>query len=74
MASKNRFCVLYLTTELECIIPVAGAGMVRLGRDQVTPCHQFVALDGGIVVDGPLILFEDLGEVEGQPVEIKYIG
>jgi hypothetical protein len=54
---------LYLTTELECIIPIAGAGMIRLGGDQVAACHQFKALDGGVVVDGPLIIFENFGGV-----------
>jgi hypothetical protein len=54
---------LYLTTELECIIPIAGAGMIRLGGDQVAACHQFMALDGGVVVDGPLIIFENFGGV-----------
>jgi len=47
-------------TELECIIPVAGPGMIGLGGDQVAAAGQFVALDGGVVVDGPLIIFEDL--------------
>ncbi len=49
--------------ELERIIPIAGAGVVWLGGDQVAACHQFVALDGGIVVDGPFIFFEGLGVV-----------
>jgi hypothetical protein len=49
--------------ELECIIPTVSARVVRLGGDQVAPCHQFVALDGGVVVDGPLIFFEGLGVV-----------
>jgi hypothetical protein len=57
-------CIIpYLTTELECIIPIAGAGMIRLGGDQVAACHQFMALDGGVVVDGPLIIFENFGGV-----------
>ena len=34
------------------------------GRD------QFVALDGGVVVDRPAILVEGFSEVEGQPVDI----
>ena len=71
VASKNWFCALYLTTELEGIVPIAGAGMVRLRGDQVAAGNQLVALDGGIVVDRPAILAEGLGEVEGQPVEIK---
>ena len=33
-----------------------------------------MALDGGIVVDGPLIIFESFGEVEGQPVEVRRPG
>ena len=49
--------------ELECIVPMAGAGMVRLGGDQVAAGHQFVAFDGGVVVDGPLIIFENFGVV-----------
>jgi hypothetical protein len=50
-------------TELECIIPLRGAGMVRLGGDQVAAGDQFVTLDGGVVVDGPPILVEGLGVV-----------
>jgi hypothetical protein len=45
--------------ELECIIPIAGPGVVRLGRDQVAAGDQFVALDRGIIVDGPLVILED---------------
>ncbi|NIO62428.1 MAG: hypothetical protein GTO35_07545 [Gammaproteobacteria bacterium] len=56
------------------IIPLSGPGVVRLGGDQVAAGDQFVALDGGVVVDGPPILAEGLGGVEGQPVEIKHIG
>jgi hypothetical protein len=37
--------------------------MIRLGGDQVAACHQFMALDGGVVVDGPLIIFENFGGV-----------
>ncbi len=37
--------------------------MVRLGGDQVAARDQLVALDGGVVVDGPLIFFEGLGGV-----------
>jgi hypothetical protein len=54
--------------ELEGIIPMAGPGVVRLGGDQVATTDQFVAFDGGVVVDRPPILAEGLGEVEGQPV------
>ena len=61
MFSKDWFCVLYLTTELECIIPLPGAEVVRLGGDQVAAADQFVALDGGVVVDGPAVLAEGLG-------------
>ena len=49
--------------ELERVIPIAGAGMVRLGGDQVAAGNQFVALDGGVVVNGPLIIFENFGVV-----------
>jgi hypothetical protein len=49
--------------ELQLVVPLTGAGVVRLGGDQVTPRHQLVALDGGVVVDGPLILLEDFGRV-----------
>jgi hypothetical protein len=38
--------------ELERVIPSPGAGVVWFGGDQVTTGDQFVALDGGIVVDG----------------------
>jgi hypothetical protein len=40
-------------TELKCIIPVAGARVVRLGEDQVAAGDQFVALDGGVVAKWP---------------------
>ena len=56
------------------IVPLPGAGMVRLGGDQVAAGDQLVAFDAGVVVDGPLIIFENLGGVEGQPVEIEHIG
>ena len=49
--------------ELECIVPMASAGMIRLGGDQVAAGDQFVALDGSVVVDGPPILAEGLGVV-----------
>lgn len=63
MASKNWFCVLYLTTELQLVIPLARAGVVRLGGDEVAACYQFVTLDGGIVMDRPPVFFEALGGV-----------
>jgi hypothetical protein len=37
--------------------------MVRLGGDQVTPGGEFVAVDGGEKVDGPLVFLEGLGVV-----------
>ena len=49
--------------ELECIIPLSGAGVIRLVGDQVTAGDQFVALDGRMVVDRPLIIFENFGVV-----------
>ncbi len=49
--------------ELECIIPIAGPGMVRLGGDQVAAGDQLVALDGGVIVHRPLTIFENLGVV-----------
>ena len=39
--------------ELEGIIPLPGAGMVRLGGDQIAASDQFVALDGGVVAKWP---------------------
>ena len=54
--------------ELESIIPVTSAGVIGLGRDQVAACHQLVALDGSVVVDGPAVLAEGFGEVQGQPI------
>ena len=54
MVSKNWFCVLHLKAQLELIVPIAGAGMVRLGGDQVAASDQLVALDGGTIVDGHL--------------------
>ena len=50
-------------TELESRITPSGPGMVRLGGDQVSARDQFVALDGGVVMYGPLIIFENLGGV-----------
>jgi len=47
--------------ELECIVPIAGAGMVRLGGDQVAAGDQLVSFDAGVVVDRPLIIFENFG-------------
>jgi hypothetical protein len=49
--------------ELERIIPVAGPGVVWLVGDQVAPRDQFVAFDGGVVMDDPLIIFENLSGV-----------
>ena len=57
MADDGRQLV-FKGAELERIIPMAGAGMVRLGGDQVAAGDQFVALDGGVVVDGPLFIQE----------------
>ncbi len=65
MADDGRQLV-FQPAELECIIPVAGPGVVRLGGDQVTACHQFVALDGGVEVDGPLTLL--LISSPGSPI------
>jgi len=59
--NMNRFCVLYLTTELKLVVPTPGAGMVRLGGDQVAAGHQLVALDGGVVAKWPAVLAEGLG-------------
>ena len=39
------------------------AKVIRLGGDQVTAGHQSTALDGGVVVDGPLIFLEVFGVV-----------
>jgi hypothetical protein len=50
-------------TELQLVIPLAGAGVVGLGGDQVAAGDQLVALDGRVVVDGPLVFFENLGGV-----------
>ena len=40
--------------ELKLVVPLTGAGMVRLGGDQVAARDQFVALDGSVVVDAHL--------------------
>ena len=63
MVNTNWYCVLHLGTELERIIPVAGAGMVRLRGDQVAAGDQLAAQDRGVVVDGPLIILENFGGV-----------
>jgi hypothetical protein len=49
--------------ELERIISLSGAGMVRFGGNQVAAGDQLVALDGDVVVDGPLVVLEGLGVV-----------
>jgi hypothetical protein len=56
--------------ELQLVIPLPGAGMVRLGGDEVAPRDQRVALDGGIVVDRPTVLTEFTGvivDTSGNP-------
>jgi hypothetical protein len=50
-------------SELKRIIPLPGPGVVRLGGDQVAARDQFVALDGGVVVDSPLVFLEGFGGV-----------
>ena len=50
-------------TKLKLVIPLPCAGVIGLGGDQVAAGHQFVALDGGVVVDGPAILAEGFGGV-----------
>ena len=52
----NSFCALYLATELKLVVPLTGAGMVRLGGDQVAARDQFVALDGSVVAKWPTCL------------------
>ena len=37
--------------ELELVIPLTRAGVVRLGGDQVTPGDQLAALEGGVVMN-----------------------
>ena len=37
--------------------------LIRLGGDQIATGDQFVAVDGGVVVDCPLIILENLGVV-----------
>jgi hypothetical protein len=54
---------MFQRAELKRVVPIASPGEVGLGGDQVTAGHQLVALDGGVVVDGPAILFECLGGV-----------
>jgi hypothetical protein len=49
--------------KLKLVVPLPGAGMIRFGGDQVAAGNQFVALDGGVVVDRPPILAEGLGVV-----------
>jgi hypothetical protein len=61
--ADDRGQLVFQGAELQLVIPIASARVVRLGGDQVAACHQFVALDGGVVVDGPLIIFENLGVV-----------
>jgi len=49
--------------EPELVIPVASPRMAQLEGDQVAVCQQLVALDGGVVVNGPLIILEDFDGV-----------
>jgi hypothetical protein len=49
--------------ELQLVVPTPSAGMVRLGGDQVSPRDQLVAFDGGVVVDRPPVITEDLSGV-----------
>jgi hypothetical protein len=51
---------------LKVLLP--GAGMVRLGGEEVAPCDQFVALDGSIVVDRPAVV----AKVFGALVDTKW--
>jgi hypothetical protein len=46
--------------ELERIISLSGAGMVRFGGNQVAAGDQLVALDGGVVAKCPTYLLSDL--------------
>jgi hypothetical protein len=45
--------LVFKSTKLECIIPVAGAGMVGLGGDQVAGSDQFVVFDAGVGAKWP---------------------
>ena len=49
--------------ELQLVIPLPGAGVIRLGGEKVAPRDQLVAFDGGIVVDRPAIFAEAFGGV-----------
>jgi hypothetical protein len=49
--------------ELQLVVPLSGARMVRLGGEKVPPRDQLVTFDRGVVVNGPLIIFENLGGV-----------
>jgi hypothetical protein len=43
--------------------------VIWLGGNEAPARHQFVALNAGVVVNGPFVATESLGEVKGQPVE-----
>jgi hypothetical protein len=43
---------------LQLVVPLPGAGMVRLGGDEVAPGNQLVAPNGGIIVDRPAVVAE----------------
>jgi hypothetical protein len=51
--------------KLELVVPLPGAGMVRLGGDEVAPRDKLVAPDGSVVVDRPAVVAEALGAIVG---------
>jgi hypothetical protein len=49
--------------DLELVVPLSGAWVVRFIGDQVAPAGQLVAFDGRVVVDGPAVISEGGGGV-----------
>jgi hypothetical protein len=46
--------------------------MLRLGGDQITASHKFVALDVGVVMNGPPVAAEGAGLIEGEPIKVRH--
>ena len=57
----DRGQLVFQGAELQLVIPLAGAGVIRLGGKQVALRDQLVAFDRGIVMDRPTVVAEAFG-------------